>query len=97
MKKFYNGDIWQLGEGELFASKDAMLEYVTDNWKEYSLPIGDEVELLSIDSENGITINFRYRDTEDEGQPENAWENESTYLDTKIVELTYLVSELTTA
>lgn len=90
MKKYYFADVYEL-QGELFYSYEAMIEYVTENWEDYCLPVGDDDrKLVSLEDNDGkLILHHRWRD-DDTGEKE---------YDTYVMEWTtrqivWLVSEL---
>lgn len=46
MRKFYFADLWRINEEDLFASRETLDEYISENWRDYALPVGDEVKFI---------------------------------------------------
>jgi hypothetical protein len=89
MNKYYFQDIYLLEEDELFQSRDTMIEYVRDNWKEYCLPIGEEQKLVSIqDWDSKIVLTYSVENEDGET------ETDEVSLHYQIKQTAWLVSEL---
>ena len=59
MNKYHFGDVYLLMETDLFDSHETMIEYATDNWEDYVVPVGEEPWLVSVESvDNKITFHF---------------------------------------
>jgi hypothetical protein len=67
MKKYYFATIYKTEDGELFQSREALIEYVRDNWQEYCQPYGEDKKLVSIQDWEGRII-FTYSTTGDDGE-----------------------------
>lgn len=93
MRKYYHGDIWKLGENELFASREALEEYLKDNWEEYAYPIGDEKRLLEVKENRfgGLDIIFEVMDYDVATGEPGLWVREISSHETSIAQLTHLV------
>lgn len=59
MNKYHFGNVYLLMETDLFDSHETMLEYATDNWEDYCVPIGEEPWLVSVEL-TGNTILFHF-------------------------------------
>lgn len=99
MQKYYHGDIYRLVyEEEFFATKTSMIEYLKDNWEEYAFPIGDEIKLIAVaEDENSskIVISYETMEYNLENEDESVWKSETHLLEFQRVQLTHLVSEIT--
>jgi hypothetical protein len=89
MKKYYFATIYKTEDGELFQSREGLIEYVRDNWEDYCQPYGEDKKLVSIQDWEGRII-FTYSTTGDDGE---AVEDEH-FISYSTTELTWLISEL---
>jgi hypothetical protein len=89
MKKYYFATIYKTEDDELFNSREALIEYVRDNWQEYCQPYGEEQKLVSIQDWEGRII-LTYSTTGEDGV---AVESEY-FVSYSTTELTWLISEL---
>lgn len=98
MQKYYHSDIWMLvNEEEFFATRNSLIEYVKDNWEEYAMPVGDEINLISVEEVEGsldIIITYEVRDYYLDTEEYGAWTRDTVTLEVRTVQITDLVSEL---
>jgi hypothetical protein len=94
--KYYHQTLWKLDGKELFSSRKALEEYITDNWEEYAYPIGDEKNFVALQENKfgGIDIVYETMDYDVETGHPTAWLRQTESVEVETVELTHLVEEL---
>jgi hypothetical protein len=89
MRKYLHQDIYLLGEDELFQSRETMIEYVRDNWREYTNSVGENQKLVSFrDWEGKLILEHSFENEEGNTELE---EDSFSY---KIVQNTWMISEM---
>lgn len=91
MNKYHFGDVYLLMETDLFDSHETMLEYVTDNWEDYCVPVGDDPWLVSVEPADDSKITFHFGvHNYDTGDKEFEWHTISW----ETMQITHRVSDL---